>query len=121
MAGRGWLLEAIKNIYVEFRPGPPESLKSEKAVPDAPDIVQQPMEIVGFRSRGGGPVGHPQGVRGKQNANFQYKTPSKSQPCQGQIFHPCGGCPDMNSVKIYEGATMPLLPEVYGNELGQDW
>jgi hypothetical protein len=36
-----------------------------KAAPDPPDIVVQPEKFVDFRSRGGGPVGHPQGVRGK--------------------------------------------------------
>ncbi len=36
-----------------------------KAAPDPSDIVEQPNEIVDFRSRGVGPVGHPQGVQGK--------------------------------------------------------
>ena len=27
--------------------------------PGAPDIVGLPSEIIGFRNRGGGPVGHP--------------------------------------------------------------
>ncbi len=43
------------------------------AAVDPPDIVERPQEIVDVRSRGGGPVGHPQGVQGKVLIfNFKY-------------------------------------------------
>ncbi len=46
-----------------IRPETPESTKSAgKGGPDPPDIVEQPQGIGDFRSRGGGPVGHPQSV-----------------------------------------------------------
>ncbi len=60
-------MEAITNILFKFRPDHrnPQNWPG-KAAPDPPAIVEQPSEIVGFRSVGvGGPVGHPQGVQGK--------------------------------------------------------
>ncbi len=55
-------------IIVLFNSGPGHRYPSNrpgKAAPDPPDIVEESQEIVDFQSRGGGPVGHPQGVQGK--------------------------------------------------------
>ncbi len=51
----------LLQIYIfNSGPDPPNpQIGREKAAPDPPDIVGQPKEIVDFRSRGGGPVGHP--------------------------------------------------------------
>ncbi len=46
--------------------------------PDTPDIVEQKQEIVGFQSRGAGPVGHPSGVQGK-TLNSQYQVYTKAE------------------------------------------
>ncbi len=53
-----WML---LKIYV-FNSGPdPRNRPNRpgKLAPDPPDIVEQPQEIVDFRSWSGGPVGHP--------------------------------------------------------------
>ncbi len=39
--------------------------RPEMGAPGPPDIVGLSWEIVGFRDRGGGPVGHPQGIQVK--------------------------------------------------------
>ena len=46
--------------------------------PGPPDIVGLSWEIIGFRNRGGGPAGHPQGVQ--VNAYSQYKVPPQGPP-----------------------------------------
>jgi hypothetical protein len=38
----------------------------DASFPGPPDIVEQPKEIVNFRSRGGRPDGHPEGARAKR-------------------------------------------------------
>ena len=49
---RGWLLEAIKNIYFEFRPGPPESPKSAgKGGPGPPRYRRTALGNRWFSSR----------------------------------------------------------------------
>ncbi len=54
-----------------------------------PDIVEERQEIVDFRSRGGGPVGHTQGVQGVQavlkgEITIKSKLPPGSGPKSGQ-------------------------------------
>ncbi len=47
--------------------------RPEMGAPGPPDIGGLSEEIIGFRNRGGGPVGHPQGVQGKtQIYNIKY-------------------------------------------------
>ncbi len=62
MAGFWKLLKSVFSSGPDPRNRP---TRPEKAAPDPSDIVEQPQEIVDFRSSGGGPVGHPQGVQGK--------------------------------------------------------
>jgi hypothetical protein len=45
-------------------PGNPQN-RPEVGAPGPPDILGLSKEIVGFRNRGGGPAGHPQGVQVK--------------------------------------------------------
>ncbi len=54
-------------MYFLGRPGPqePPIIRPEMGAPGSPDIVGLSSEIIGFRNRDGGPVGHPQGVQVK--------------------------------------------------------
>ncbi len=45
-------------------PEPPQN-QPEMGAPGPPDIVGLSQEIIGYRHRGGAPVGHPQGVQVK--------------------------------------------------------
>ncbi len=45
-------------------PGTPQN-RPEMGAPGPPDILGLSSEIIGFRNRGGGPVGHPHGVQVK--------------------------------------------------------
>ena len=57
----------VRNVYVFLFPArtPGTQQSAGKAVPDSTDIVELFSEIVGFRSRGVGPVRRPDGVPGK--------------------------------------------------------
>ncbi len=67
--------KAEKYVFVKpaRTPGTP-TIRPEMGAPGPPDIVGLSSEIVGFRNRGGGPVGHPQGVQVK-TIYSQYKMP----------------------------------------------
>jgi hypothetical protein len=58
--------ELLKMCFLNSGPDPgnPQN-QPGTTTPDLPDNVERSSEIVGFRSRGGGPVGHPEGVQGK--------------------------------------------------------
>ena len=58
-------------------PGTPKIARKWGAL-GPPDIVGLSWEIIGFRNRGGGPAGHPQGVQ--VNAYSQYKVPPQGPP-----------------------------------------
>ncbi len=59
-----WML--LKNIFsIPARPPRNRPNRPGTAAPDPPDNVGWSSEIIDFRSQGGGPVGHPQGVQGK--------------------------------------------------------
>ncbi len=85
----------------QFRPDPrnPQN-RTGKAATDPADIVEQPQEIVDFQSRGGGPVGHPQGVQSKTLIfNIKY-LPKASHP--NQLCSVCPGGPLTGQVGLGE-------------------
>ncbi len=68
-----------------------------KLAPDLPNIVEQLQELVDFQSRGGGPVGHPQGVQGNTLIFNMKHIPKASN--------------------VIAWLTTPLCGEVRGNRL----
>ncbi len=68
------------NIRVLSRPGPREPQKSAgNGALGPPDILGLSLEIIGFRNRGGGPVGNPQGA--------QVKTLTLTRKCLTKDHH----------------------------------
>jgi hypothetical protein len=70
--------------------------------PGPPDIVGGSSEIIGFRNRGGGPVGHPQDV--------QVETLILNMKCLPKGHHPWGpkACSEWHSNKETKLAPRPL-------------
>ena len=79
MLTRLWPFQSAKTCVFRPNPGPgnPQN-RPEMWAPGPPDIVGLSWEIIGFRNRGGGPAGHPQGVQ--VNAYSQYKVPPQGPP-----------------------------------------
>ncbi len=61
---RGGRFKGQRNLCFLGRPGPRGAqTRPEMKAPGPQDIVGVSEEVIGFRNRGGGPVGHPQGVQ----------------------------------------------------------
>ncbi len=86
-----WPLQRVTQ-YVFLRqartPEPPKS-GGTGGPPGPPDIDGLPLEIIGFRERGGGPVGHPQGVQVRpliRNQKMLPKEPPRRCTLQNHMF-----------------------------------
>ncbi len=58
-------MHGVVAVFLKPAQTPATPKISRKWGPRTPNVVGQPSEIIGFRNRGGGPVGHPQGVQVK--------------------------------------------------------